>query len=1007
MTLSDLSNSKAVFSAPSANGSGLVRVVTPYGEAVSTTPLVVAPPAIGLGNIATISALSAGGASQTAAVTQANKYGVFTFDATQDQYLSVQITSLTTTPTGNLDYSIYTPANAVLASGSVSALQKTIHVPRIPASGTYLIAFRRVSGTFEVTANLELNAQLTDAMPIAVSTTAVNQTKRAVFAATAGQSFGFAVTNLAFTPPTTLAVFDVFRPDGNWLSQLACNPSSQPGCQLSLRNLPTTGTYTVMIGPNAAVTMSFVLTLSQNFGGLLAINTPVSLNLEVPGRHALLSFTAAAGQTVALNANTIATVPANKPVQLTVFNPTGTQIASVGNSSSPTLNLPNLPAGTYTALINSVTASTATMQVLLASGMTGVLPTDGTSQAFAGTVPSQQGFFTFDATAGQSVGLAVAALVLTPASNLVEFAVRRPDGALLQSLLCNPASQPGCQWSLRNLPSSGTYSIVATPNAAVKMSFTLTLSQHLGGTFALDTPVNLTLGVPGRHALLSFTVSAGQTVALNARNIVTTPANKTVQLTVFNLAGAQIANVGNNSSPTLNLPNLAEGTYSALINTVDASTATLQATLASGVIGVLPTDGTTQTFATTVSSQQGFFTFSGTAGQNLGLGVTSLAVTPSNLVTFDVLRPDGIGFAQLFCNPSSQPGCQLNLRNLPTTGTYKVVATPWAAATMSFGLTLSQHVTATLALDTPHSLNLNVPGRHALLTFTANAGQTMALNANTIGTTPANKAIQLTVFNPGGGQIANVSNANDPTINLPNLAAGTYSALINTVDASTATLHVTLASGVTGLLPTDGTGQAFATMVKSQQGFFTFNATAGQSLGFAVTGLVLMPAANLVEFDVFRPDGGLLSQIFCNPSSQPGCQFNLRNLPATGTYKIVASPWAVVTMSFTLTLSLHVADTLVANTPYSLNLGVPGQYALLIFMLPATQTVTVNANAIVTTPANKAVQLTVFNPAGTQIANTSNTTNPTLNLPSLAAGTYSLLINTVDASTVTMQVNRQ
>lgn len=63
-----------------------------------------------------------GGSAQSLAIIP-SKYGVFAFDATQGQYLSVQINSLTTTTpvAATIGYQVYSPTAALVASGSTSA----------------------------------------------------------------------------------------------------------------------------------------------------------------------------------------------------------------------------------------------------------------------------------------------------------------------------------------------------------------------------------------------------------------------------------------------------------------------------------------------------------------------------------------------------------------------------------------------------------------------------------------------------------------------------------------------------------------------------------------------------------------------------------------------------------------------------------------------------------------------------------------------------------------------
>jgi hypothetical protein len=328
--------------------------------------------------------------------------------------------------------------------------------------------------------------------------------------------------------------------------------------------------------------MSFNLTLSQNVSGALSMGVPLNVSLATPGQNALLTFTATAGQTVALNMNSISTTPAGKPVYAYVYNASGTQVGTVNSSTNATLNLTNLAAGTYSVLLAPQSAATATLQITLASGLSATLPVDGSTSALhATTVQGQNGYFTFAGTAGQNLGLALTNLALTPSSvTSVSVSVDRPDGAsLMSATTCSVSSIPGCQLSLRNLPVSGNYVFRVVPNGQATMSFKTTLSQNVSGALSLGVPMNVNLAVPGQNALLTFTATAGQTVAFNMNSIVTTPAGKTVYAYVYNASGTMVGSLGSSANGTSNLTNLAAGTYSVLIAPQFAVTATLQVRL--------------------------------------------------------------------------------------------------------------------------------------------------------------------------------------------------------------------------------------------------------------------------------------------------------------------------------------------------------------------------------------------------------------------------------------------
>jgi hypothetical protein len=437
------------------------------------------------------------------------------------------------------------------------------------------------------------------------------------------------------------------------------------------------------------------------------------------------------------------------------------------------------------------------MQVTLAPGLTGSLAPDGSPVSVAATVPGQRAYYTFTASAGQSLGLGITNLALTPASaGYVVVYVKRPDGSYLSSTFyCYLSDLPGCQRVLRNLPLTGTYTVEIVPGAYATMSATLTLSQSVTGTLSPGVPLNLNLASPGQNAVLTFTASTGQTFALNVGSLGMTPANAQVYVYVYNPAGAQVAFNNTSSGTTLNLSNLSAGTYTVVFVPYNAATGTMQVTLAAGMTGSLPTDGSSTGIAATVPGQNGYFTFSGTAGQNLGLGLTGLSLNPtsSSLVTMTVKKPDGSAFGSAtYCYTSYVPGCQSALRSLPTTGTYTVELVPSGHAALSATLTLSQSIGGALTLGASLPITLASPGQNAVLTFTASAGQSRTLTIFGIATTPASGQVYVYVHNPSGSQVAFNSGATSVALNLTNLVTGTYSVLIVPYYAHTGTMQATL-----------------------------------------------------------------------------------------------------------------------------------------------------------------------------------------------------------------------
>jgi trimeric autotransporter adhesin len=583
-TITSISNTQVMFKPGTGSVHSAVVLTTPYGTATSSLTLVIAPSGISGNDIASLGALPPGGAGPTLSVAEPNKVAAYTFHATEGQYLTVQVTSLSTTPPGALlRYTLYSPTNAVLASpgnGSVSGTEKSLHLPRIPATGTYLIVFGSATATsFQLTATLEVNEQLEiNGTATSVATAIAGQSKRFLFSAAAGQSFGFAITGVTMVPSPGTVAFGIGLPGGASGSYTGgeCYTYKVPGCSRSFLAAPQGGLYTLLVRPVWQATMSFNLTLSPSVLASLTPDVAHSVDFEAAGQPARLTFSASAGQTFALNVRAIATVPAGLQTSVTVYGAAGNVAAGGNLAAEGTFNLRALAAGTYSVLIGLADAATGSLQVELASGLTGVLATDGTSSTFQSSVIGQHGYFTFSGTAGQSLGLAITSIATSPSAGTLGVAVYLPNGSYWNGLECPSTHTPGCPRSMGSLPVTGTYTMVVSPTTLRSMSFTLTLSEHLVGTLIPNVQQSLNLTLPGQHASLAFSAPGGQALSLNATSIATTPAGRRVYLHVLNASNVQVGTANGTGTVVVSLPGLAAGSYRVLIYAGDAATATME-----------------------------------------------------------------------------------------------------------------------------------------------------------------------------------------------------------------------------------------------------------------------------------------------------------------------------------------------------------------------------------------------------------------------------------------------
>ena len=184
--------------------------------------------------------------------------------------------------------------------------------------------------------------------------------------------------------------------------------------------------------------------------------------------------------------------------------------------------------------------------------------------------------------------------------------------------------------------------------------------------------------------------------------------------------------------------------------------------------------------------------------QNLGLGLTTLAITPTSATTlsYAVYKPDGTSLASATCNTSGS-ACAVNLANLAA-GSYRVLVKPATTATAAtFKVWASNDLTGTLVLNTAKAIAVTRNGQNGRYTFSGTASQVRKLAYASVATTPTGAGLTITVYKPDGTQLStNNVTAASGTITLPTLpTTGTYTVLVEpqaAQAAATFSLNLTL-----------------------------------------------------------------------------------------------------------------------------------------------------------------------------------------------------------------------
>jgi hypothetical protein len=280
--------------------------------------------------------------------------------------------------------------------------------------------------------------------------------------------------------------------------------------------LPATGTYTVVIDPpgNATGTAQVRLISATDVGGTLSIGGPeVSARIDQGGAVARLDFPATAGQKVFVDYTS--TLPDQCSV-VRLRDPSGADMAGGcvidGKGFIDGIVLP--ATGTYSILVDPQGTDTGVTLLHLISVTDQSVPTTIGGSPVAATISQPGGVsrLTFTGSAGQKVGVEVTNSTVPDSCVL---ALRKPNGDQISG---------GCIIGGKGfidgtvLPDSGQYTVVVDPSArdigqsSVRV-FAITDSQ---GTIAVNgSDVTVTIGQPGGVARLTFSGTAGQSVAID------------------------------------------------------------------------------------------------------------------------------------------------------------------------------------------------------------------------------------------------------------------------------------------------------------------------------------------------------------------------------------------------------------------------------------------------------------------------------------------------------------
>ncbi len=998
--ISSSGDTSLTFTVPSGANTGKVSVSTPYGMAVSTQDLVVLPSGISPGEITSSTRVLPDAPAGNFSTQATGERAAVMVDAQLGEYLDVQFSSISV---ASLAYSVYDPSNRLVVSGTATPANPSLLLPPADSAGTYLLLIKPVQGPASWNLSIERSKSITEDGDFSSLATTVNgQKKRLIFYASRDQRLGLGVVEPSFSSGTYMSIAVLSR-DGTSVTSGSCY-ASYAGCHFNIR-APQASTYSIVFTPQSGQTFQTKAILSNDLYIALQREVPLDLTLARRGQNGRLTFSAQAGDSIALSIFAQTTFPAGRAVNYSIYKPDGTLLSAGDVFTYQIFNFPSLPqSGDYFVFVDADYGATMGSRVVLMDSANNNQPIDGNFGQFAAPLGGQSAYFNFDVTeADQRLGLGISDLVLS-SGTYVNAYVYRPDGTTLVSTTCTQ-SDGGCDLNVR-APVVGRYSVMVKPaSASQTMQFKITLSNDLRTDIARESPLQLQISRRGQNARLFFDAQAGETLALQVAGTSTFPAGKSVTYQVVKPDGTVFKEASTSSFSTVLLSSLpSDGKYMVFVDPSDGETLDVSLTLTDGRQSGMVIDGASGEYVAQIPGHPAFLTFDASeVDQRLGLAVHDIQLSTGTYVNVYLYRPDGTSLTSGTCYQAS--GCEFNIR-AAAVGRYSVVVSPQASSSaISLKATLSNDMRGVLARETPTSLVIPRYGQNMRASFVAAAGENLALQITGQATESSGRSVTYSIYKPDGTLLTSAAPsayADLRMINLP--ASGEYLLFIDPTYGVKAQARLLLTAGNGDAPVVNGDQGGVTTTVAGQATFTTFPVTeVGQQLGIGISDLTAS-SGSYVSMYVYRPNGSTVGSVNCNLSNQ-GCDANF-SAPEVGNYSIVVAPQnATQTMSYKVTVSNDLRVVLPRETTFALGIPRRGQNARLAFSAQAGETMALKLSGQATVPAGKSVSYQIYKPDGTSLTSGGGTSNDVINMTTLpASGEYQVFVDPAYGATVNAQL---
>jgi subtilisin family serine protease len=443
------------------------------------------------------------------------------FDGQAGQRVSLKLAPVTISSSY---VSILKPDGTPLAANVfVSSFGGFVDTQTLPVTGSYrIVVDPQGTATGSMTLTLydvpaDTSGAIAPGGPAVTTTTATpGQNARLTFDAQAGQRVSLNLTGVTISN----SYVSLLKPDGTALG--GSTYVSIFGGFVDTRTIPSAGTYTILVDPQAASTGSMTLTLYDvpaDAGGAIAFGGPSpTLSMSTPGQNGSVTFDGRAGQRASVKlTSTISSA------YVSILNPDGSVLTPntyVGTSGG-FLDPKSLPtSGSYRIVIDPQGAATGSMTLTLYDvppDVTAAIAPGGAAVSISAGTPGQNARISFDGLAGARISLKLGATTIANAY----VSILNPNGSALASNVYLGTS--GAFVDTKVLPVTGSYTIVVDPQGAATGSTTLTLYDvppDASGTLTIGgASILISIATPGQNARITFAGRAGQHVTLQLSGV--------------------------------------------------------------------------------------------------------------------------------------------------------------------------------------------------------------------------------------------------------------------------------------------------------------------------------------------------------------------------------------------------------------------------------------------------------------------------------------------------------